>query len=155
MEIEFRIYTDNDKPDVLEMMEAFNKIDGYDFDFAVGAKNLLDFTSNEMLGRLYLITHGEENIGYIVLSFGFSFEYNGRDAFIDELYIKQPFRSKGIGKLAMDFVESESKKLNINAVHLEVEPHNSNANQLYRSKGYQPNGRTLLTKQITATLAND
>ncbi|UOY06817.1 GNAT family N-acetyltransferase [Muricauda sp. SCSIO 64092] len=155
MKIEFKTYTDTDKPDVLEMMEAFHKIDGYDFDLTMGAKNLLDFTSNEMLGRLYLITHGKENIGYIVLSFGFSFEYNGRDAFIDELYIKRPFRSKGIGKLAMDFVESESKRININAVHLEVEPHNSKANQLYRGKGYKPNGRTLMTKRMTTTLADE
>ena len=144
-----------DKPDVLEMMEAFNKIDGYDFDLTMGEKNLLGFTSNEMLGRLYLVKSREENIGYIVLSFGFSFEYNGRDAFIDELYIKPPFRSKGIGKLAMDFVESESKKLNINAVHLEVEPHNGKAKQLYRDRGYKPNGRTLLTKRTTTNLADE
>ena len=38
MEIEFKIYTNTDKPDVLEMMEAFNKIDGYDFDLTMGEK---------------------------------------------------------------------------------------------------------------------
>ncbi len=148
MEIEFKTYTVEDKSDILEMMTSFNKIDGYDFDLSIGEKNLSDFTSNEMLGRLYLIRYKENNVGYLVLSFGFSFEYKGRDAFIDEFYIKQEYRNQGIGKLTMDFVESESIKLNINAVHLEVEPHNSNANRLYLNKGYKSNDRTLLTKKI-------
>lgn len=148
MEIEFRLYTHTDQSDVLEMMTSFNKIDGYDFDLTTGAQNLSDFTSNESLGRLYLVKYQENNIGYIVLSFGFSFEYKGRDAFIDEFFIKSAYRNQGIGKLTMDFIESESRRLNINAVHLEVEPHNSNANRLYLNKGYQSNDRKLLTKKI-------
>ena len=154
MEIKFRSYTEKDKSDVLAMMTSFNKIDGYDFDLATGEKNLSDFTSNEALGRLYLIKHQENNIGYLVLSFGFSFEYKGRDAFIDELYIKKEYRNKGIGKLTMDFIESESSQLNINAIHLEVESHNSNAMRLYLNKGYKSNDRTLLTKKLKAS-AND
>lgn len=148
MEIEFKRYTEENKSDVLEMMTSFNKIDGYDFDLTIGEKNLLDFTSNEMLGKLYLIRSQESTIGYIVLCFGFSFEYKGRDAFIDEFYLKEEFRNRGIGKLTMDFIESESKKLDINAVHLEVQTHNKNANRLYLNKGYKSKDRTLLTKKI-------
>lgn len=148
MDIEFKPYTDKDKSDLLEMMNSFNKIDGYAFDLAVREKNLVEFTSNKQLGRLYLIKSGASTIGYIVLTFGYSFEYQGRDAFIDELYITENFRQKGIGKLTMNFIESESRKLNINAIHLEVEPHNTDANRLYLNKGYQSNDRTLLTKEI-------
>ena len=151
MNIEFKIYTENSKSEVLEMMTSFNKIDGIDFDSAIGEKNLIDFTSDEMLGRLFLITHKQMTIGYVVLSFGFSFEYKGRDAFIDEFYIKEKFRNKGIGKLAMDFIEKVSKKLEINAVHLEVEPHNKTANKLYLNNGYKSNDRILLTKKIRTT----
>ncbi len=154
MEIEFKIYTENNKSDVLKMMTSFNKIDGYDFDLTIGEKNLIEFTSNEMLGRLFLITHKQITIGYIVLSFGFSFEYKGRDAFIDEFYIKEEFRNKGVGKLSMDFIESVSEKLDINAVHLEVEPHNTAANRLYLKKGYKSNDRALLTKKIKTTANN-
>lgn len=154
MEIEFKIYSENNKSDVLKMMTSFNKIDGYDFDLTIGEKNLLEFTSSEMLGRLFLITHKQITIGYIVLSFGFSFEYKGRDAFIDEFYIKEEFRNKGVGKLSMDFIESVSEKLDINAVHLEVEPHNTTANRLYLKKGYKSNDRALLTKKIKTTANN-
>ena len=154
MNIEFKIYTKKDESEVIEMMTSFNKIDGYDFDSEIGKRNLLEFTSNEVLGRLYLIKFDWHNIGYIILTFGFSFEYKGRDAFIDEFYIKQDYRNKGIGKMTMDFIESESKKLDIKAVHLEVEPHNTNANKLYMSKGFESNGRALLTKKLK-TIANN
>ncbi|WP_108805587.1 N-acetyltransferase [Aquimarina sp. Aq107] len=154
MNIEYKTYTKRDKSDVLKMMTSFNEIYDYDFDPKIGEKNLIDFTSNEILGRLYLIKYQQSNIGYIVLSFGFSFEYEGRDAFIDEFYIKENYRNQGVGKLTMDFIELESKKLNVNAIHLEVESHNSKANKLYMSKGYKSNNRILLTKKIKTTANN-
>ena len=154
MKIEFKEYSAEDKFDVLEMMTSFNKIDGYEFDRLIGEKNVSEFTSNRSLGRLYLIQHQQKNIGYIILTFGFSFEYKGRDAFIDEFFIKEEYRNKGIGKLAIDFIEAESANLKVNAVHLEVEPHNLNANKLYLKKGYKSNDRTLLTKRIKNTASD-
>ena len=148
MEIEIKKYIAKDKSDVLAMMASFNKIDGYNFDTKIGAKNLEEFSSNVSLGRLYLIKFQGTNIGYIVLSFGFSFEYKGRDAFIDEFFIKPAYRNKGVGSATMDFIESEAKQLNVNAIHLEVEPHNLNAQGLYLNKGYKSNNRILLTKKL-------
>ncbi|WP_299610131.1 GNAT family N-acetyltransferase [uncultured Aquimarina sp.] len=148
MQISFTTYTDNDKTEVLEMMASFNKMEGYAFDPMGRQKNLLEFTSNGSLGRLYVMKLHQQIIGYLVLAFGFSFEYNGRDAFIDEFYIKPTYRNKGIGALTLDFIASESKKLGIQALHLEVEPHNVHANKLYLSKGYRSNDRKLLTRKI-------
>lgn len=148
MEIRITQYTEEDKLDVLEMMGLFSEIDGYHFDPIIREENLLEFISNRSLGRLYLIKDKHLNLGYIVLAFGFSFEYKGRDAFIDEFFIKEGYRNKVIGHLAMDFVVSESKRLNVNVVHLEVEMQNVNANKLYFNKGYQSNGRKLLSKEI-------
>ncbi|WP_299901346.1 GNAT family N-acetyltransferase [uncultured Aquimarina sp.] len=148
MQISFTTYTDNDKTEVLEMMAAFNKIEGYEFDPIGREENVLAFTSDESLGRLYVMKYQQQIIGYLVLAFGFSFEYKGRDAFIDEFYIKPAYRNKGIGGLTLDFIASESKKLGIQALHLEVEPRNVNANKLYLSKGYRSNDRKLMTKKI-------
>ena len=131
------------------MMTSSNANDGYNFDPKIGVKNLLFFTSNKELDSLYLIRIDDQNIGYIILTFGFSFEYKGRDAFIDELFIKEGFRNQGIGSLAMDFSEAESRKLDVMAIHLEVEPHNLSANRLYFYKGYHSNNRILLTKRIS------
>lgn len=148
MKITFKPYSAEDKADVLEMMTSFNQIDGYPFDPAAGEKNLEGFTANESLGRVFLIIYENSTVGYIILAFGFSFEYNGRDAFIDELFIKEGYRNLGIGKMAMDFIESQARELGINAIHLEVEAHNENAATLYLNKGYTSNNRKLLTKRL-------
>lgn len=148
MEVTFKLFTPSEADDILNMMTAFNAIDGYSFDPEIGKRNLNEFTSREELGRLYLIKNNELTIGYLVLAFGFSFEYQGRDAFIDEFYIKKDFRNKGAGKLVMDFIASEAERLKIKAIHLEVESHNLSATKLYEGKGYKSSNRRLLTKRI-------
>ncbi len=148
MDISFKLFEAEDKRDVLEMMTAFNEMYGYDFDLTSREKNLQSFSSDEMLGRLYLIQLHNKKVGYLVLTFGFSFEYKGRDAFIDEFYIQKAYRKQGIGKLTMDFIETEAKRLGVHALHLEVEFDNKRANRLYLNKGYETNNRTLLTKKM-------
>ncbi|MFY0598109.1 MAG: GNAT family N-acetyltransferase [Cyclobacteriaceae bacterium] len=105
MKILFHKYTEQDKSDILRMMRDFTAIDNYPFDRITREENLEEFSSNELLGRLYLIQKDDRNIGYIVLSFGFSFEYRGRDAFIDEFYIDEQFRNQGIGKMNLNLLK--------------------------------------------------
>lgn len=134
--------------EILDMMEEFNSIDGYPFQRINTEKNLLKFTENENLGIAWVISYGDSLVGYVVLTFGFSFEYSGRDAFIDELFIKKNYRSMGIGTRTMEFVENEAARLGVNAIHLEVESHNESGNRLYLKLGYKRNNRNLLTKEI-------
>ena len=79
---------------------------------------------------------------------GFSFEYGGHDALVDEFFLKEEYRSLGIGGKTIDFVSAQAKILNINALHLEVELDNINARNLYLKKGFVDNNRTLLTKRL-------
>jgi GNAT superfamily N-acetyltransferase len=84
----------------------------------------------------------------LALTFGFSFEYGGRDAFIDEFFIKEGFRGKGIGKLVLKLLEPLALEAGVQTLHLEVEPHNSAGNQLYLNAGFKSNDRILLNKAI-------
>ena len=135
-------------PEILEMMADFNAIDNYSFDQEIGKQNLKEFLSNDRLGRLWTIHRSNQVVGYIALTFGFSFEYKGKDAFIDELFIKEEFRNMGIGRETMEFVEKRAAALGVNAIHLEVEKHNQKGNKLYIKQGYKSNSRMLLSKQI-------
>ena len=134
--------------EVLGMMEEFSAIDGYIFDQATRSQNLQEFLNNPELGRLWVIRVRNENIGYVALTFGFSFEYMGKDAFIDELFIKSEFRGKGVGYSTMEFVEGQANILGVKAIHLEVEVSNERGNRLYKKCRYLKSDRTLLTKKI-------
>ncbi|WP_109435320.1 MULTISPECIES: GNAT family N-acetyltransferase [Aquimarina] len=155
MEIVCKEYSNENISDILQMMKDFNTIDGYPFDAKIREKNLIEFTNKQSLGRLYLIKNRSNIIGYILLIFGFSFEYGGHDAFIDEFYIKDDFRNQGIGKMVLEFIEKQSQNLKINAIHLEVEHHNKSANHLYLKQGFKDNQRALLTKKIKTSTINN
>jgi GNAT superfamily N-acetyltransferase len=137
-----------DRNTVAEMMADFNAIDNYPFDREKCLHNLDILIRNEQLGRIWMIYSDDMLAGYIVLTFGFSFEYKGRMAMIDEFYIKEEFRNLGIGLKTMEFIHAKAAELGVNTILLEVENHNEKAKRLYFKQGYSGKDRTLLTKSI-------
>lgn len=135
----------NHVPLLLEMMQNFYKIDGYPFHYSLTEQNFTEFLTREHLGRGWLILQQETVIGYLLLCFGFSFEFGGRNAFLDELFIREDFRGLGAGSAALDFVSSEAPKHGVRALHLEVELTNRKAFDLYREKGFKEHKRRLMT----------
>jgi diamine N-acetyltransferase len=99
-------------------------------------------------GCVWLFSEGGSPVGYIILTIGFSFEFHGYDAFIDELYVEAPFRRRGFGRQAVAFLEGRAREMGVNAVHLEVDDGNDPAFELYRRAGYEDNGRHLMTKWL-------
>ena len=100
-------------------------------------------------GRVSLICDANTIVGYLVLTFGYSLEFHGRDAFIDELYIRATHRGRGWGLRAMAHAESVARSENVRAIHLEVGRENT-ALEFYRRIGYVSHERYLMTKWIAA-----
>ena len=134
---------------ITQMMQDFYAIDNYPMDVEV-AKNLFhEFISNENLGKSWLIYSENEIVGYIILTYIFSFEYGGKIAFLDELFIKETARGKGIGKEAIQFIQREVPKLSLKLLYLEVEPHNENAQKLYLAHDFELHNRKLMKYKVT------
>ena len=134
---------------ITQMMQDFYAIDNYPIDVEV-AKNLFqEFISNEHLGKSWLIYSENEIVGYIILTYIFSFEYGGKIAFLDELFIKETARGKGIGKEAIQFIQREVPKLSLKLLYLEVEPHNENAQKLYLAHDFEFHNRKLMKYKVT------
>ncbi|MBD3583887.1 GNAT family N-acetyltransferase [Flavobacterium sp. D33] len=125
-------------------MQDFYAIDGYPIDVEKSASLFRKFIREENLGKSWLIASDGDIAGYVIMTFVFSFEFAGTIAFVDELYIKDGFRGKGIGKETIDFVKSEAEKRDLKILYLEVEHHNSNAKKLYLDKGFSAHKRQLL-----------
>ncbi|WP_339380679.1 MULTISPECIES: GNAT family N-acetyltransferase [Cyanophyceae] len=87
-------------------------------------------------------------MGYIVLTFGYSLEFRGRDAFIDELYIRESYRGQGVGMSVIQFIESVCPSPEIQALYLEVERKKTAAQNLYQKVGSKDRDRYLMTKWI-------
>lgn len=146
--ISFEVAKTSELSAVLEMMESFYAIDNYPFDAKVSEKLYTEFISNEHLGRCWIIVENEKAVGYMILTFIFSFENKGKIAFLDELYIKAEHRKTGIGKKAIQFVQEQAKILSLKLLYLEVEPHNEQAQNLYLSQYFEHHNRKLMKFKI-------
>jgi ribosomal protein S18 acetylase RimI-like enzyme len=144
----FRPATPDDIPQLLEMMEAFYSIDKYPFDSLLTSRNLEEFIGDESLGRIWMVEVEEQNIGYFVLTFGYSFEFKGRIALLDEIFLQEGFRNKGIGKKILEFVFKQSPSLQLKTILMEVEKHNSPAIHLYEKLGFRDHNRLILSKPV-------
>lgn len=106
------------------------------------------FLSLPAFGRVWLFSERNQLVGYIILTIGFSFEFRGHDAFIDELYVEAPYRRRGYGRQAVEFLEKQAREIGVNAIHLEVDDGNDPAFELYRRTGYESHERFLMTKWL-------
>jgi len=132
----------------VRLMRDFYAIDNYPIDVEKSANLLNQFIDEPNLGKAWLIENEGEIVGYVILTFVFNFEYGGKIAFVDELYLSETVRGKGIGKQTMDFVLSESKKLGLKLLYLEVEDHNANAQKLYLTSGFQFHNRLTMKYKL-------
>jgi len=148
MEPTFKIARPTDIETLLQFMREYYEFDHLQFDEEIARAALAKFIGDDSLGRLWLIHSRDEAIGYLVLTFGYSLEYGGRDAFIDEVYIRESSRGYGIGTRALKFAEEACRALGVRALHLEVERANVNALGVYRKVGFVDHDRYLMTKRI-------
>ena len=126
------------------MMQEFYAIDDYSMDIDLSKKLFEEFIGNENLGRSYLIYDNIEIVGYAICTFIFSFEYKGRMAFFEELYIRECARGQGIGNKAVDFIKQEAAKYNVKMMYLEVENHNEIAQTLYLANDFVIHNRKIM-----------
>ena len=133
---------------IVSMMQDFYMIDNYLIDIDESKQLFKTFIANPNLGKAWLIYQEEEIVGYVILTFVFSFEYKGILAFLDELYIKKEHQGKGFGKQAVRFIQQESSQLNVKMLYLEVEEHNENAQKLYLAHDFVNHNRKILKHKL-------
>jgi ribosomal protein S18 acetylase RimI-like enzyme len=146
---EFRAATEADVDAVLSLAGDFHASEGYPFDAHEAKAVIVRLLREPQRGRIFVIVRGGHIVGYLVLTFGYSIEFHGIDAFVDELYLRPDSRRLGLGKHALEVAEAACIELGIRALHLEVERKNTAAQQLYRTCGYRDHDRYLLTKDLS------
>ncbi len=148
MKITFKKASSADKDCLLAFMREYYKLDHLALDEKRARSALAQILQDPSVGQVWLIQDQTEAVGYVALTLGFSLEYHGRDAFLDEIFIKESHRGRGIGRQALAFVEEQCRKLGVRALHLEVERTNLTAQKSYRKFGFVDHDRYLMTKPV-------
>lgn len=150
MKHSLQLASHNNLQQLLTLVKDFHQFEGVKIGSAALQQSLHRLLSDTSLGRIWLICADSQSVGYIALTFGYSLEFGGKDAFIDELYIQPEFRGLGLGTQTLRQIQQEARMLNIQALHLEVARHNTKAKRLYTQVNFHPRENyMLMSAQIT------
>jgi GNAT superfamily N-acetyltransferase len=138
----------NDLDLVLDLMQGLYASDHIPFDPARARRALLELLADSSLGRVCLAEAEGEAIGYAALTWGYSLEFGGRYALLDELFLREAHRGRGAGRQLLDFLAALCRGLGVQALRLEVERANRGARNLYTRMGFELHDRDLMTLWI-------
>lgn len=136
----------------LPLMQGYYDFDHIPFDEVKARKALMGLLRDETLGKAWLVLCGDDVAGYIVLTYDYGLESGGREAFIDELYLREGYRGQGIGRRTIEFVEGFCASVGIHSLLLGVEPENTAAQAFYQKVGFEDRRLRLMTKPIISKL---
>jgi ribosomal protein S18 acetylase RimI-like enzyme len=148
MDVQYEIGKPEDLETFLELMREYYAYDGHEYDDAKARRALSKLLTVDQWGCAWLIRAGEAIIGYMVMCFGYSLEFGGRDAFLDEIYLREAYRGKGIGGQAIQYMVEDCRARGIKALHLEVMPGNARAIGFYERAGFENRGSSLMSQYM-------
>jgi GNAT superfamily N-acetyltransferase len=155
MQIELRRAGADDRSLLLALIRGLYECEHIPFDEARAARGVDGLLADSSLGGVWVIERagetgerGGDPIGYAVLTLGYSLEFGGRFALLDELFIREEHRGAGAGRQVLARIEEICRGLGLQAVRLEVERTNRMARELYRKVGFEAHDRDLMTLWI-------
>jgi GNAT superfamily N-acetyltransferase len=104
---------------------------------------------DERLGIFVVARNNGEIIGVAAVSFAWTLEHGGRTAWLDELYVRQEHRARGVGTALLREVVTQVRSLGCAALDLEVDRDHRQAERLYEREGFQRLPRSRWVKLIS------
>jgi ribosomal protein S18 acetylase RimI-like enzyme len=132
-----RIATVDDAGILMPFVRAYHEFEGIQSTEPERARSVAPLLSDNGIGRIWIILERGQAVGYIALCFGYSIEFGGRDAFLDEFFVIPSARSRGLGSMALEAVKAEMTRLGVRAMHLEVARNNLGAKEFYSRAGFE------------------
>jgi GNAT superfamily N-acetyltransferase len=138
----------DDIPQLVTMMDEFHTESGYTLSHQRAAEAFATLLADDRLGYVWFIQSGGKDVGYVVLTLGYSMEYGGPNAFVDDLFIRSPFRRAGLATAALTEVQAFCAKRGVRAIHVETGEDNAAAQAVYQRIGFTHTDRQLLTLRL-------
>ncbi|WP_136066612.1 GNAT family N-acetyltransferase [Modicisalibacter radicis] len=148
MSISLKSAEGRDLDEVLAHVRAYHQYENVRLSDEQRVSAIRQLLGPSQLGQIYLVHHSTTVVGYIAVCFGFSIEFEGRDAFIDEMYIALTYRNKGYGREALDTLKLVMRSMDVKALHLEVDRGNEKAQRLYSAVGFESREKYFLMSSV-------
>lgn len=138
----------DDTPRLLALVAAFHTEYGFDLSDDHRAAALAPLLEGSPLGAAWLFGPRLAPTGYVIITFGWSMEFGGMDAFVDELYIRPNVRKRGIASEALSTIASSLSDVGVKALHLEVDRADEATQRLYARAHFKLRDRYALMTRV-------
>ena len=133
----------DDLPLILELVAEFCVADEHAFEEGRVTRALIPLLEHDEFGVVYLLDNAQ---GYLVVTWGYSLESGGREALIDEIYLRR--RGEGMGSRVMNALFEEMAARGVVKMFLETETHNTRARGFYARNGFAADDSIWMSRDI-------
>jgi len=127
------------KEDYASLMVLYNLFVGQDR-YSKHTGDSFNSVLTNSSNRIFVAEDNSTLIGFITVSFRRVIRYPKPIAELDELFVKEEFRKKGIGKLLLDSVFKESKKRDCYRLYIESTYTHTTTHLFYKNNGFTEYG---------------
>ncbi|WP_432449703.1 GNAT family N-acetyltransferase [Aliiroseovarius marinus] len=143
-----RLATMDDLDRLMKLVAAFHAEEGIAQDDETRRGALEPLLQGSPHGAIWMIGPSMAPVGYIAVSFGWSIEFGGLDAFLDEFFVRERVRGRGMGSEALATLLRALSGQGIAAMHLEVDTGNTRSRHLYERMGFKTRDHYHLMSQL-------
>jgi GNAT superfamily N-acetyltransferase len=129
--------TQNDLEFFLALMTEFYAESGYELDRASTTRAFQTILEQPNLGQIWFIQDGTKDVGHVLVTFKFAMEYAGMIACIDDLFVLQAFRNRGLSTAALEQIRQFCEENQLRGMTVEVGNDNAAAQKVYRRIGFE------------------
>ena len=126
------------KPDDLDAVTAlvaeFCAVDNHEFDVERVRRALAPLLAGDTFGVVWLVVDTGRAAGYAVVTWGYAIESGGRDALLDEIYVRD--REHGLGGELLETILDDCGRRGVTQIFLETESHNERVRGFYARHGF-------------------
>lgn len=138
----------DDLPKLLPLVAAFHEDAGFETTADHQRDAIAPLLEGSPHGAVWLIGPRRAPVGYVAVSFGWSIEFGGMDAMVDELFIRSAVRKRGMGGEALDSLAKALKGAGVCALHLEARKDEDRLHKFYARARFQARDGYVLMSRV-------
>jgi GNAT superfamily N-acetyltransferase len=138
--------TAGDLASLLPLVREFCAVDGHVYDERFVRAGLAPLLEMDGPGEVWVVEDESGLAGYGVMSWGWSLESGGRDALLDELYVRD--RGRGAGAALLEAILTAARAGGASRMFLETEEGNTSARRFYARAGFDVEGSVWMQRPL-------
>lgn len=89
-------------------------------------------------GAVWLVGPPRAPLGYVIVTFGWNIALGGREAWVDDLYVRPSVRRRGIGRDVIHAVGMSLRQADVRALQVRLAQDTQTANAFCQAAGFAP-----------------